>query len=68
MNPSALFIRRPVATILITLGIALVGIASYFVLPVAALPSIDLPTIFVQAQLAGGSPEVMATRRLPTAS
>ena len=61
MNPSALFIRRPVATILLTLAIALVGIASYFVLPVAALPSVDFPTIFVQATLPGGSPEVMAT-------
>ena len=61
MNPSALFIRRPVATILLTLAIALVGIASYFVLPVAALPAVDFPTIFVQASLPGGSPEVMAT-------
>ncbi len=61
MNLSALFIRRPIATILITLGIALVGVASYFALPVAALPAIDLPTIFVQASLPGASPEVMAT-------
>jgi multidrug efflux pump len=61
MNPAAFFIRRPVATILLTLGIALVGIASYFVLPVAALPSVDVPVIFVQATLPGGSPEVMAT-------
>ncbi len=61
MNPAAFFIRRPVATILLTLGIALVGVASYFVLPVAALPAIDLPVIFVQASLPGGSPEVMAT-------
>jgi multidrug efflux pump len=61
MNPSALFIRRPVATTLITLGIALLGMASYFVLPVAALPAVDFPTIFVQASLPGGSPEVMAT-------
>ena len=61
MNPSALFIRRPVATILITLAIVLVGIASYFALPVAALPSVDYPAIFVQAALPGGSPEVMAT-------
>jgi len=61
MNLSALFIRRPVATILITLGIALLGSASYFILPVAALPAIDLPTVFVQASLPGGSPEVIAT-------
>jgi multidrug efflux pump len=61
VNPSALFIRRPVATTLLTLGIALVGIAAYFVLPVAALPSVDFPAVFVQASLPGGSPEVMAT-------
>ena len=61
MNPAAFFIRRPVATILLTLAIALVGIASFFVLPVAALPAVDFPAIFVQASLPGGSPEVMAT-------
>ena len=61
MNPSALFIRRPVATILLTIGVCLMGIASYFVLPVASLPSTDRPTISVQARLPGASPEVMAT-------
>jgi multidrug efflux pump len=61
VNPSAIFIRRPVATTLLTLAIALVGIAAYFVLPVAALPSVDFPAVFVQASLPGGSPEVMAT-------
>ncbi len=61
MNPSALFIRRPVATTLITLAIALIGIAAYFVLPVSALPAIDLPTISIQAQLPGASPNIMAT-------
>ena len=58
---SALFIRRPVATILLTIGVCLMGIASYFVLPVASLPSTDRPTISVQARLPGASPEVMAT-------
>ncbi len=61
MNPSAFFIRRPVATILLTLAIGLVGIAAYFVLPVASLPSVDLPTIAVNANLPGASPQVMAT-------
>jgi multidrug efflux pump len=61
LNPSALFIRRPVATTLITLAIALIGIAAYFVLPVSALPAIDLPTISIQAQLPGASPNIMAT-------
>ncbi len=61
MNPSAVFIRRPVATILLTIGIALVGFAAYFVLPVASLPGVDIPAIGVFANLPGGSPEVMAT-------
>ena len=61
MNLSEPFIRRPVATILLTVGIALAGIAAYFILPVAALPSVDFPTIAVQAALPGASPQVMAT-------
>ena len=61
MNPSAVFIRRPVATILLTLGIALLGVASFFVLPVASLPTVDIPAIGVFANLPGASPEVMAT-------
>ena len=61
MNPSALFIRRPVATVLLTIGIALTGIAAYFALPVASLPAVDFPVISVQAQLPGASPRVMAS-------
>ena len=61
MNPAAFFIRRPVATILLTIGISLTGIAAYFVLPIAALPSVDFPTVSVQANLPGASPQVMAT-------
>jgi multidrug efflux pump len=57
---SAVFIRRPVATTLLTLAIALLGIAAYFVLPVAPLPQVDLPTISVQANDAGASPTVVA--------
>ncbi len=60
MNPAALFIRRPVATVLLTIGIALTGIAAYFALPVASLPAVDFPTIVVNANLPGASPRVMA--------
>jgi multidrug efflux pump len=54
------FIRRPVATTLLTVGIALAGAIAYFRLPVAPLPQVDFPTISVQAQMAGASPDVMA--------
>ena len=60
MNLSALFIRRPVATTLLTLGIALSGLLAYFKLPVAPLPQVAFPTIQVQANMAGASPETMA--------
>ena len=53
MNLSALFIRRPVATTLLTLGIALSGLLAYFKLPVAPLPEVAFPTIVVQATMAG---------------
>ncbi|MGH8219589.1 MAG: efflux RND transporter permease subunit [Steroidobacteraceae bacterium] len=61
MNISAPFIARPVATILLTLGIACSGAAAFTLLPVAPLPKIDLPAIFVSASLPGASPEVMAS-------
>ena len=60
MNISAPFVARPVATILLTIGIALAGIFAYFRLPVSPLPQVDFPTIQVQAQLPGASPETMA--------
>ena len=60
MNLSAPFIRRPVATVLLTIGLALAGIAAFFALPVAPLPQVDYPTISVSANLSGASPEVMA--------
>jgi multidrug efflux pump len=60
MNISAPFIARPVATTLLTIGIALCGIAAFWLLPVAPLPKIDVPAIFVSANLPGASPEVMA--------
>lgn len=61
MNLSLLFIQRPIATTLLAVGLALAGILAFNLLPVAPLPQVDFPTITVQAQLPGGSPEVMAT-------
>ncbi|MGZ5985085.1 MAG: efflux RND transporter permease subunit, partial [Caulobacteraceae bacterium] len=61
MNLSAPFVRRPIGTTLLTIGIALAGIAAYFQLPVSPLPQFDLPSISVQARLPGASPENMAT-------
>ena len=61
MNLSAPFIRRPIATILLTLGISLAGATAYFFLPLAALPTVDLPTVAVSANLPGASPQIMAT-------
>ena len=60
MSLSEPFIRRPVATTLLTLGIALAGGIAYFQLPVAPLPQVDFPTISVNASMAGASPDVMA--------
>ena len=60
MNLSALFIRRPVATSLLGLAIALVGMVAYTLLPVAALPQVDYPTLTVSASVPGASPETMA--------
>ncbi len=59
MNPSRLFILRPVATTLLMLAIVLVGLGAYRMLPVAALPQVDYPTIRVFTQYPGASPEVM---------
>nr|WP_294523182.1 efflux RND transporter permease subunit [uncultured Rhodopila sp.] len=61
MNLSAPFIARPVATTLLTVGIALAGIFAFFKLPVSPLPQVDFPTISVQAQLPGASPDTVAT-------
>ena len=58
---SAPFIRRPIATTLIMVGIAFIGIVAYPLLPVAPLPQVDFPTIQVSAQLPGASPETMAS-------
>jgi multidrug efflux pump len=61
MNISAPFIKRPVATILLTAGVALCGGVAFMLLPVAPLPRIDVPAVFVTASLPGASPEVMAS-------
>ena len=60
MNISAPFIRRPVATSLLTLAIVLAGAVAYLQLPVSPLPQVDFPTISVFASLPGASPEIMA--------
>jgi multidrug efflux pump len=60
MNISAPFIDRPVATTLLTLGVALAGTIAFRLLPVSPLPQVDYPTISVQASLPGASPETMA--------
>ncbi|MBA5689283.1 efflux RND transporter permease subunit [Rugamonas apoptosis] len=61
MNLSAPFVRRPIGTVLLTIGIALAGIAAFFVLPVSPLPQVDFPAITVTASLPGASPETMAS-------
>ena len=60
MNVSAPFIRRPIATSLLMLAVALFGVLSYAALPVSDLPSIDFPTLSVGAALPGGDPETLA--------
>jgi multidrug efflux pump len=61
MNISAPFIARPVATTLLTLGIAIAGVLAFSKLPVAPLPQVDYPTVSVSGQLPGASPETVAT-------
>ena len=61
MNLSRPFVERPIATVLLTIGLALAGIGAYFVLPVAPLPQVDYPTVSVSASLPGASPETMAS-------
>ena len=61
MNISAPFIHRPVATTLLTVGVALAGAVAYSVLPVSPLPQVDFPTISVGASLPGASAEIMAS-------
>jgi len=61
MNLSEPFVRRPVATVLLTIGLALSGIGAFFVLPVSPLPQVDFPIISVSANIPGASPATMAS-------
>ena len=61
MSMSSVAIRRPIGTTLLTVGIALAGVAGYRALPVAPLPDVDFPTIQISAGLPGASPETMAS-------
>src|ERR1044071_6463774 len=61
MNISAIFIRRPIATSLLMLAIALFGIVAYRALPVSDMPTVDFPTISVFANLPGGNPDTIAS-------
>ncbi|HZP43312.1 MAG TPA: efflux RND transporter permease subunit, partial [Candidatus Binatia bacterium] len=61
MNPSRVFVLRPVATSLLTAGLVLVGLAAYRQLPVSALPQVDYPTIQVLTFYPGASPDVTAS-------
>ncbi|NQW93996.1 MAG: efflux RND transporter permease subunit [Polaromonas sp.] len=61
MNLSAPFVRRPVATVLLTIGLALSGIGAFLVLPVSPLPQVDFPVITVSAAIPGASPDTMAS-------
>jgi HAE1 family hydrophobic/amphiphilic exporter-1 len=61
MNPSAIWIRRPVMTTLVMAGILIFGVLAYMRLPVSDLPSVDYPTISVSASLPGAGPETMAS-------
>lgn len=61
LNISAPFIRRPVATTLLTIAIALAGIVAFDLLPVAPLPQVDFPVVVVRARMPGAGPETMAS-------
>jgi HAE1 family hydrophobic/amphiphilic exporter-1 len=61
MNLTALFIQRPVMTVLVMVGILVFGIQGYRALPVSDLPNIDFPTLQVEGNLPGASPETMAS-------
>src|ERR1700730_13639017 len=61
MNISAPFIVRPIATTLLMIGVTLVGLVAYFVLPIAGVPQVDVPTIQISASLPGANAETMAS-------
>jgi multidrug efflux pump len=61
MNVSAPFIIRPIATTLLMIGLTMLGLVSYFVLPIAGVPQVDIPTLRISASLPGANAETMAT-------
>jgi len=61
MNLSTPFIKRPIATTLLTIGVALAGMVAFNLLPVSPMPRVDIPTISVSASMPGADPETMAT-------
>src|SRR5712675_2885195 len=61
MNISAPFIVRPIATTLLMIGLTLLGLVAYVLLPIAGVPAVDVPTIRVSAKLPGANAETMAT-------
>src|SRR5215510_9669193 len=61
MNPSAIFIARPVTTVLLMLGVLVFGTMAYQQLPVSDLPAVDFPSIQVSAALPGASPDTIAS-------
>src|ERR1700756_5228291 len=61
MNISQGFIRKPVATAFLAIGITLIGLVAFLRLPISALPEVDSPTIQVTAQLPGADPQTMAS-------
>jgi AcrB/AcrD/AcrF family len=61
MNVSAPFIVRPIATTLMMIGLTLLGLVAYFLLPIAGVPQVDVPTVRVSASLPGANAETMAT-------
>src|SRR5262245_17881616 len=61
MNVSEIFIRRPIATSLLMLGLAVMGVIAYRALPVSDLPNVDFPTLNVGASLPGGDPATLAS-------
>src|SRR6266478_4976451 len=61
MNFSAPFVVRPIATTQLTIGLTLLGLVAYFLLPIAGVPQVDIPTIRVTAKLPGANAETMAT-------
>ena len=68
MNFSAPFVKRPVATSLLTAGLALAGVLAFRLLPVSPLPQVEFPTIQVSAGLPGASPGTMASAEIGRAS